>query len=291
MIQQFIVSGIAIGSVYSLIALGFQITYSVSNTMNFSQGASVMLGAVICYLFNITWGWHIAIAIPLSLLVCAVFGLIVERIAVRPFAVNGSNSWLLTTIALGIIVENLAMLTFGKEVRGYPSPLVQTPINILGFGVFPLELLTPIVAIAIASLLRLAFTRTLWGKAFIAASENPATAKIMGINVEGAIAFAFALSTVLAGVAGILIAPIYNVSSGMGTLLGLKAFATAIIGGLDSPWGIAIAGVLYGIGESLAAGYLGGSYREIIGFALVILALTLKPNGLFGKSSISKIKI
>ena len=291
MIQQFIVSGIAIGSVYSLIALGFQITYSVSNTMNFSQGASVMLGAVICYLFNITWGWHIAIAIPLSLLVCAVFGLVVERIAVRPFAVNGSNSWLLTTIALGIIVENLAMLTFGKEVRGYPSPLVQTPINILGFGVFPLELLTPIVAIAIASLLRLAFTRTLWGKAFIAASENPETAKIMGINVEGAIAFAFALSTVLAGVAGILIAPIYNVSSGMGTLLGLKAFATAIIGGLDSPWGIAIAGVLYGIGESLAAGYLGGSYREIIGFALVILALTLKPNGLFGKSSISKIKI
>ena len=291
MIQQFIVSGIAIGSVYSLIALGFQITYSVSNTMNFSQGASVMLGAVICYLFNITWGWHIAIAIPLSLLVCAVFGLIVERIAIRPFAVNGSNSWLLTTIALGIIVENLAMLTFGKEVRAYPSPLVRTPIDILGFGVFPLELLTPIVVIAIACLLRLTFTRTLWGKAFIAASENPETAKIMGINVEGAIAFAFALSTVLAGVAGILIAPIYNVSSGMGTLLGLKAFATAIIGGLDSPWGIAIAGVLYGMGESLAAGYLGGSYREIIGFTLVILTLTLKPNGLFGKSSISKLKI
>ena len=114
MLQQFIISGIAIGSVYSLIALGFQITYSVSNTMNFSQGASVMLGAIICYVFNITWEWHIAIAIPLSLIVCAVFGLIVERLAVRPFAVDGSNSWLLTTIAVGIIAENLAMLTFGK---------------------------------------------------------------------------------------------------------------------------------------------------------------------------------
>ena len=289
MIQQFIISGIAIGSVYSLIALGFQITYSISNTMNFSQGASVMLGAVVCYLFNITWGWHIAIAIPLSLIVCAVFGLIIERIAVRPFAVNGSNSWLLTTIAVGIIAENLAMLTFGKEVRAYPSPLVQTPINIFGFGIFPLELLTPIVGIIIAGLLRLTFTRTLWGKAFIAASENPDTAKIMGIDVEGAIAFSFALSTVLAGVAGILIAPIYNVSSGMGTLLGLKAFATAIIGGLNSPWGIAIAGILYGIGESLAAGYLGGSYREIIGFALVILLLILKPNGLFHRSQKSKV--
>ncbi|MEO0015285.1 MAG: High-affinity branched-chain amino acid transport system permease protein LivH [Cyanobacteriota bacterium] len=288
MLQQFIISGIAIGSVYSLIALGFQITYSVSNTMNFSQGASVMLGAVICYLFNITWGWHIVIAIPLSLIICAVFGLIIERIAVRPFAVDGSNSWLLTTIALGIIVENLVMLTFGKEVRAYPSPLVQTPIDIFGFGLFPLELLTPIISIAIALVLRLT-TRTLWGKAFLAVSENPDTAKIMGINVEGAIAFAFALSTVLAGIAGILIAPIYNVSAGMATLLGLKAFATAIIGGLNSPWGIAIAGILYGIGESLAAGYLGGNYREIIGFALVILTLTLKPNGLFGKGQISKI--
>ncbi len=289
MLQQFVVSGIAIGSVYSLIALGFQITYSVSNTMNFSQGASVMLGAVVCYSFNITYGWHIAIAIPLSLIICAIFGLIIERLAVRPFAVDGSNSWLLTTIAVGIIAENLAMLTFGKEVRGYPSPLAQTPINILGFGVYPLELLTPVIGIAIAFLLRFTFTHTLWGKAFLAASENPDTAKIMGINVEGAIAFAYALSTVLAGVAGILIAPIYNVSAGMGTLLGLKAFATAIIGGLTSPWGIAIAGVLYGIGESLAAGYLGGSYREIIGFALVILALTLRPNGLFGKNQTKKV--
>ena len=282
MLQQFIVSGIAIGSVYSLIALGFQITYAVSQTMNFSQGTSVMLGAVICYWLNITWGWHIAIALPLSLICCAIFGFIVERIAVRPFAVNGSNSWLLTTIALGIILENLTMLTFGKEVRAYPSPLVQTPVNILGFGIFPLELLTPVVAIAIALLLRLTFTRTLWGKAFTAVSENPDAAKIMGINVEGLISFSFILSTVLAGVAGILIAPIYNVSAGMGTLLGLKAFATAIVGGLDSPWGIAIAGICYGITESLAVGYLGGGYRDIVGFSIVILTLILKPKLLVG---------
>jgi branched-chain amino acid transport system permease protein len=289
MLEQFIISGIAIGSVYSLIALGFQITYSVSQTMNFSQGASVMLGAVICYLFNITWGWHLAIAFPLSLIVCAICGLIIERIAVRPFTVNGSNSWLLTTIAVGIIGENLAMVTFGKEVRAYPSVLAQEPISIFDFGVYPLELLIPVVVLAIAILIRFTFTRTLWGKAFLAVSENPDTARIMGINVEGAIAFSYALSTVLAGVAGILIAPIYNVSAGMGTLLGLKAFATAIIGGLNSPWGIAIAGVLYGIGESLAAGYLGGSYREIIGFTLVIVALALRPNGLLGKNQTKKV--
>jgi branched-chain amino acid transport system permease protein len=289
MFLQLILSGIAIGSVYGLIALGFQITYSVSNTMNFSQGASVMLGAVLCYTLNITLGWPIALSISLTVLVCALLGLVIERWAVRPFAVNGSNSWLLTTIAVGIIAENLIMLTFGKEVRAYPSPLAQTPINLLGFGIFPLELLIPVISLAIAFFLRFTFTHTLWGKAFQAVSENPDTAKLMGIPVEGAIAFSYALSTVLAGIAGILIAPLYNVSAGMGTLLGLKAFATAIIGGLTNPWGMTIAGILYGIGESLAAGYLGGSYREIIGFALVILILTIRPNGLLGRSQVEKV--
>jgi branched-chain amino acid transport system permease protein len=289
MFLQLILSGIAIGSVYGLIALGFQITYSVSNTMNFSQGASVMLGAVLCYTLNITLGWPIALSISLTVLVCALLGLVIERWAVRPFAVNGSNSWLLTTIAVGIIAENLIMLTFGKEVRAYPSPLAQTPINLLGFGIFPLELLIPVISLAIAFFLRFTFTHTLWGKAFQAVSENPDTAKLMGIPVEGAIAFSYALSTVLAGIAGILIAPLYNVSAGMGTLLGLKAFATAIIGGLTNPWGMTIAGILYGIGESLAAGYLGGSYREIIGFALVILILTIRPNGLLGKPQVEKV--
>jgi branched-chain amino acid transport system permease protein len=289
MFLQLILSGIAIGSVYGLIALGFQITYSVSNTMNFSQGASVMLGAVLCYTLNITLGWPIALSISLTVLVCALLGLVIERWAVRPFAVNGSNSWLLTTIAVGIIAENLIMLTFGKEVRAYPSPLAQTPINLLGFGIFPLELLIPVISLAIAFFLRFTFTHTLWGKAFQAVSENPDTAKLMGIPVEGAIAFSYALSTVLAGIAGILIAPLYNVSAGMGTLLGLKAFATAIIGGLMNPWGMTIAGILYGIGESLAAGYLGGSYREIIGFALVILILTIRPNGLLGKPQVEKV--
>jgi branched-chain amino acid transport system permease protein len=282
MFNQLILSGIAIGSVYSLIALGFQITYAVSNTMNFSQGVSVMLGAVMCYLFNITLAWPLPIAVFLSLLGCALFGLIVERIAVRPFAVAGSNAWLLTTIAVGIIMENLIMLTFGKEVRAFPSVLMQRAVNIADFGIYPLELLIPAIGLLLTVLIRFTFTHTLWGKTFMAVSENPEAARLMGIHVEGTIAFAYLLSTVLAGIAGILIAPIYNVSAGMGTLLGLKAFATAIIGGLNSPWGIALAGIVYGIGESLAAGYLGGSYREIIGFALVILILTLRPKGLFG---------
>ncbi len=289
MLQQFILSGIAIGSMYGLIALGFQVTYAVSNTMNFSQGASVMLGAVLCYILNITWGWNFWLSALLTLMVCAGFGLLIERFMVRPFAKGGSNSWLLTTIAVGIIADNVAMVTFGKEVRAYPSALATDPVMVLGFGIFPIELLTPVVGFAVAWVVRLVFTKTLLGKAFQAVSENHDTARIMGIPVEKMIAFSFALSTVLAGIAGILIAPVANVSATMGTLLGLKAFAAAIIGGLANPWGVMLAGVLYGVVESVAAGTLGGSYREIVGFAMVIVALALRPNGLFGQMQVKKV--
>ncbi len=287
--QQLIISGFAIGSMYGLVALGFQITYAVSNTMNFSQGASVMLGAVLCYVLNIQWGWWSPIAVLSTLLACAGFGLLVERFTVRPFAKGGSNAWLLTTIALGIIVENSVMLTFGREVRGYPSPLADTPVVVLGFGVFPIEFFLPVIGLAIALGLRLMFTKTLFGRALQAISENHETARIMGIPVERMVAISFAISTALAGVAGMLIAPVANVSATMGTLLGLKAFSAAIIGGLNNPWGVVVAGIFYGIVESIAAGRLGGSYREIIGFAVVIGVLALRPNGLFGQMQVKKV--
>ncbi|MBE9059666.1 branched-chain amino acid ABC transporter permease [cf. Phormidesmis sp. LEGE 11477] len=286
---QLILSGMAIGSMYGLVALGFQITYAVSNTMNLSQGAFVMVGAVICYCLNIAWGVPAIAAVPITLALCAALGLVIERWIVRPFARKGSQSWLLSTIALGIIAENVAMLTFGKEVRGYPSPLAETTVSILNFGVFPLEIVIPVVGLATAVGLWLLFNRTLWGKAFRAASENPMTAQILGIPVTRLIALSFGLSTALAGLAGMLIAPIANVSATMGTLLGVKAFATAIIGGLSNPWGVMVAGVLYGVVESIAAGMLGGSYREIIGFLVVIAVLAVRPNGLFGRTNIKKV--
>ncbi len=286
---QLILSGMAIGSMYGLVALGFQITYAVSNTMNFSQGAFVMVGAVICYCLNIVWGVHAIAAVPITLICCAVLGLLIERWIVRPFARNGSQSWLLSTIALGIIAENVAMLTFGKEVRGYPSPLSERTVSVLGFGVYPLEIVIPIVGLASAIALWLLLNQTLWGKAFRAASESPATARVLGVPVTQLVALSFGLSTALAGLAGMLIAPIANVSATMGTLLGVKAFATAMIGGLSNPWGVMLAGVVYGVVESIAAGTLGGSYREIIGFLVVIVVLAIRPNGLFGQAIAEKV--
>jgi branched-chain amino acid transport system permease protein len=138
-----LISGLGLGSMYGLMALGFHITHSVSGTVNFAQGSSMMLGAVLCFTFAQTLVWGLAPAIVLALLCCALYGLLVEFLAVRPFASRGSNAWLMSTVALGIVLDNVVMHTFGKEPRSLPSPLAVTPIEVsgLGLGVYPLQLL------------------------------------------------------------------------------------------------------------------------------------------------------
>jgi branched-chain amino acid transport system permease protein len=284
-----IVTGLAVGSMYGLIALGFHVTYVVSNTVNFSQGSSVMLGAVLGYTFAVRLGWPVPLAFAMALMLCALFGLVVERALVRPFAERGSNAWLMATVAGGIVLDNVVLFTFGKEPRAFPSLLAQKPISLFGTGVFPLQLIIPVVGLSIAVALQVAFQRTRHGKALLAVVQNKDAARLMGINVRRAIAFSFALSTALAGLAGLLIAPLFSVHSDMGTLFGIKAFAVAILGGITSASGVMLAGLLYGLVEALVTAYAGSTYTQIVVFSVVIVALALVPNGLFGRAATSKV--
>src|SRR3954470_13241864 len=246
-----VISGLGLGSMYGLIALGFHVTYVVSNTVNFSQGSAMMLGAVLGYTFGVRFGWPLPLAVVMALFLCALFGLVVERTLVRPFAERGSNGWLMATVAGGIVIDNIVLFTFGKEPRGFPSILAQKPIELFGTGVFPLQLVIPIVGLGIAIALSMAFRYTRLGKALLAVVQNKDAARLMGINVRMAIAFSFALSTALAGLAGLLIAPLFSVHSDMGTLFGIKAFAVAILGGITSASGVMLAGLAYGLIEAL----------------------------------------
>lgn len=286
-----IVSGLGLGSMYGLMALGFYLTYAVSGTVNFAQGSSMMLGAVLTYTFSQTLGWPLLAALPPALALCALYGLVVERLAVRPFASRGSNAWLMSTVALGIVLDNLVMFTFGKEPRSLPSPLAQAPLEIggLGLGVYPLQLLIPLVGLALAAALHALSRRTRWGVALLAVVQNPNAARLMGIPVRRAIMAAFAVSTLFAGVAGALVAPLFNVQADMGTLFGLKAFVVAILGGITSAWGVMIAGLLFGVAEGLITVALGSGYTQIISFALVIVILAMRPNGLFGRAAVRKV--
>ncbi len=284
-----IISGLGLGSMYGLIALGFHVTYVVSNTVNFSQGSSMMLGAVLGYVFGIRLGWPMPLAIVAALILCALFGLLVERTLVRPFAERGSNAWLMATVAGGIVLDNAVLFTFGKEPRGFPSVLATKPIDLFGAGVYPLQLVIPLAGLGIAVALHLVFNRTRAGKALLAVVQNKDAAQLMGINVRLAIAASFALSTVLAGLAGLLIAPLYSVHSDMGTLFGIKAFAVAILGGITSAWGVMLAGLAYGLMEALVTAFFGSTYTQIVVFSVVIVALTLMPNGLLGRAAVNKV--
>jgi branched-chain amino acid transport system permease protein len=289
MLAQLVFSGLALGSMYALVALGYNITYATSQTVNFSQGQSVMVGAVVAYALHVGAGWPLPVAVVATLAALAALGIVVERVAVRPFLRASSIAWLLATIAIGIIAENIAMMAFGKDARAFPSRLTQHPVTILGAGVYPHELLVPVAGLAVMIAVELAFRRTLAGKALRAVAFSHDAAGLMGIDVNRTITAAYALSSMLAGVAGILLAPLLNVSATMGTTIGLKGFAVAIIGGIESARGIVVAGFFYGIFEAVVAGYLGTGVREICGFGLVILMLLVRPSGLLGVARLRRV--
>jgi branched-chain amino acid transport system permease protein len=274
---------------YGLLALGFYVTYSASSTVNFAQGSSMMLGAVFAYTFAVTLGWPFLPAVLVALALCALYGVVVELVAVRPFVRRGSNGWLMATVALGIIADNAVLFTFGKEPRGFVMSWAGGSISLGGLNLSPLQLAIPLVGLALAGALHAFSRHTRRGKALLAVVQNADAARLMGINVPLAISAAYAVSTVFAGAAGIMIAPLFNVHSDMGTLFGLKAFAVAILGGIASAWGVMLAGLIFGVTESLITALLGSAYTQILSFTLVIVALALMPNGLFGRAEVKKV--
>ena len=289
MIPQAIITGLGLGSMYGLLALGFYVTFAVSSTVNFAQGSSMMLGAVFAYTFAVTLGWPFWSAALIALALCALYGVIVEVAAVRPFVRRGSNAWLIATVALGIVADNVVLFTFGKEPRGFTLPWATGSTQILGVGVSPLQAVIPAIGLGLAAALHLVSRRTRIGKALLAVVQNRDAARLVGINVPVAISLAFALSTMFAGAAGILIAPLFNVHSDMGTVFGLKAFAVAILGGITSAWGVMLAGLLFGVVEALITAVLGSAYTQIVTFSLVIVALAIAPNGIFGRAEVKKV--
>ncbi len=258
LVSSALISGLGLGSMYGLLALGFHITHAVSNTVNFAQGSAMMLGAVLCFTFWVTFHW------PLTLL--------------------------MATVALGIVLENVVLFTFGKDPRGMPAGLLTTnSVVVAGIRIQLLQLLIPIVGLLLAAAIQIFFRRFHYGKALLAVVQNKDAARLMGIDVERVVMASFALSGLLAGIAGIMVAPLFTISSTMGTLFGIKAFAVAILGGIGNAWGVVLAGLIYGIAEALIIALAGSTYSQIATFALVILALAIRPTGLFGHAEVKKV--
>ena len=288
-VLQYVLSGLAIGGIYALVALGFHIMWAAARAVNFAHGDTLMLGAVLAVL-GMDAGLPLPVACILSIAASCLFGILLERFAVRPFNESSASiGWMLTTIAVGIMLESLVTMKFGGFSRALPSPGVDRPISILGAGIYPQELAIPVFAVLTMAGLRLLQTRTLVGRAMQAVAFNRQAAALMGIDVNAIVSLSFAMAATLGGAAGILIAPVIQASATMGLIFGLKGFAVAIIGGITSAAGVVFAGLIFGVIEKFVEGYISTAAREIVGFSLMIIVLLAFPQGLFGKREIFKV--
>jgi branched-chain amino acid transport system permease protein len=294
---QLIVSGVSVGMIYGVIAFGYQLTFSTSKTLNFGQGEALMLGALVG-LTTINFLIGQALATPLAYLimlpVILAFGLlqgaVVEILGVRQAIRTRSEvGWIMATIALGIIFRNLAENIWGRDALKFPSPLPEAALAIGPVRVQPMEIAIVAGALLLMLLVELFNRKSIYGKAIVATANDRDTAGLMGINTKLVITFSYALSSMSAALAGVLVAPITLTGATMGAVLGLKAFAVAIIGGLSSGIGVVVGGLILGIAETLTGFYISTGYKDVPGLVLLLLVLAAKPSGLFGKPTIKKV--
>ena len=291
---QLVVSGIALGMIYAVIAFGYQLTFATSGTLNFGQGEALMLGALVglSLVGTIHGGPYIGywLMIPIVVVFGALQGMFVEWIAVRPvLRIKSEFGWIMSTIALAIIFKNVAENIWGKDVLPFPSPLSSEPFTVLGANVQPMQVAVVLGALAIMLAVEIFNRKSIYGKAVVATANDRDAAGLMGINTRMVITFSYALSSATAAFAGALIAPLTLTSATMGASLGLKAFAVAIIGGLTSGMGAIVGGIILGIAETATGFYLSTGYKEVPGLVLLLLVLAVKPSGLFGKAAIKKV--
>jgi branched-chain amino acid transport system permease protein len=287
-ILQMGVSGALMGLVYALIAYGFQLTFATSKSINFGQGELVMLSAFVS-LTLLTLGVPYWLMVPGGLLFGALLGLFVERVAVRLALEQKSEGWILMTIIAGLFGFSAAENIWGRDDHPFPTPISSESLHFFGINITPVELSVAIGVLAVMGIIELFKRKTLWGKAFEAVSADRDAAELMGISAKKTIMLSYGLSGMVAAMAGILVSPITTVGPTMASALILKAFAVAVVAGLDSGFGVVLIGLLLGALESLASFYIGSGWREAPGLILLIMALAMKPNGVFGKISIRKV--
>ena len=282
------VSGALMGLVYALIAYGFQLTYATSKSLNFGQGELVMVSAFVS-LTLIGTGLPYAVAVPLGIVFGAVLGIVVERVAVRLALEQKNEGWILLTIIVGLFLVSFAENVWGRDDRPFPTPIPDDPVHVFGVDITWPEISVAIGVLAIMTLVEVFKRRTLLGKAFEAVSADRNAAELMGISATRTVTLSYALSGAVAAVAGILVSPITTVGPTMAAGLILKAFSVAVVAGLESGFGVVLVGLILGALEGLASLYIGSGWRETPGLVLLILALAVRPTGLFGKAKIRKV--
>ena len=287
----YLISGIGLGSIYALIALGYTMVYGIAKMLNFAHGDVIMVGGYAVFLSISSLNCPVWLSIIIGIVVCTVLGVVIERVAYKPLRNASSLSVLITAIGVSYLLQNLALNILGSNARTFKSVVslktieINSQLKISGEAV-----VTIIVTVVIMVALTLFINKTKTGMAMQAVSEDKGAAQLMGINVNKTISIVFAIGSGLAAVAGILLCSTFTqVSPYTGSMPGIKAFIAAVFGGIGSIPGAMIGGILIGIIENLSKAYISTQVADAIVFASLIIVLILKPTGLLGKKINEKV--
>ena len=289
--MQQLVNGIAVGSIYALIALGYTMVYGTIKLINFAHGDVYMMGAFIGYFAVMVLKMNVFLALLVAMVVCAVLGVVIERVAYKPLRNSTRVAALITAIGVSYLLENAMSYFFGAESRPFPSDFGTETFTIFGdISVNGKQILIFGVTVVLMALLQFIVRYTKMGKAMRAVAVDEQAAQLMGIDVDGVISFTFALGSALAGIAGVLVGVYYNtISTTMGITVGLKAFVAAVLGGIGSIPGAMVGGYLIGLLETMVSFFGYSPYRDGVVYFLLFIILIVLPAGLFGKNVREKV--
>ena len=285
---QFTFSGLTVGAIYALVALGFTLIYNASDVVNFAQGEFVMLGGMVT-VFAAAAGVPLPLAAVFAVIVAVAVGLLLYWLAIEPARGASAVTLIIITIGASILLRGLAAVGFDKNYHSLPPLLGNDPWMIAGAALLPQSTVVLIGTGAIVAGLWFFMTGTLIGKAMLATAANRLAARLVGINTSAVVGLSFAMSASIGGLGGILIAPITLTNYDVGTLLALKGFAAAMLGGMGHPLGAVAGGLLLGLLEAFSAGYISSQYKDTVAFLVILAVLFAMPQGLFGKGDVERV--
>jgi branched-chain amino acid transport system permease protein len=285
---QFLFSGLTVGAIYALVALGFTLIYNASDVINFAQGEFVMLGGMVTF-FAHAAGVPLPLAALLAIIVATAVGLALHQFAIEPARGASAVTLIIITIGASILLRGVAAIVFDKNFHSLAPLAGGEPWVIGGAALLPQSAIVLIGAGAIVVALWAFMTMTLTGKALVATAANRLAARLVGINTSALVGLAFAVSAAIGAIGGILMTPITLTSYDVGTLLALKGFAAAMLGGMGNPLGAVIGGLIVGLLEAFSAGYLSSSYKDAVAFLVILGVLFVMPHGLLGRAAIERV--
>lgn len=284
-----LINGIQIGSIYALVALGYSLVYGIVKLINFAHGEIIMVGSYAAFFMISKAGLHPVIAVIVTILFCAALGMTIEKLAYKPLRGAARISLLITAIGISLLLQNLVQLLFTPNPRMFQN-LFPGQVNIGDLYISLATVVTIVVSMLMMIFLSVLVNKTRMGKAMRAVSEDNQAAQLMGININTTISFTFALGSALAAVASILYCSSYSqISPTMGSMLGLKAFVAAVLGGIGSIPGAVLGGFVIGIVESFTKAYISSTLADAIVFFILIVVLLIKPAGILGKNTNEKV--